>query len=158
MAQKTWVAGDVVTAADTNLYLSGEGGAWTTWTPVVTQSGTVTLSNTRSRYARYGRTIHFSIDIQMTGSGTGNNAISVTLPVTAAAANSVTGGSGYLYDVSIPAYYPCLVGPSTTTAINLIDSATASNTPALGLTGSSFSAALASGDVIRVSGTYEAAS
>lgn len=158
MAQKTFVDGDVLTASDINTYLMGEGGAWTSWTPVVTQSGTVTFTNTRSRYARYGRTIHFSIDLIVTGSGSGNNAISITLPVTAAAAACVSGGSGNLFDASVPATYPFIVGPSTTTTFQLMDSATASNTPQLGLTGSSMSAGLAVNDIIRVSCTYEAAS
>lgn len=136
----------------------GSAGAWTSWTPTVTQSGSVTCTNTRSRYSRYGRTIHFSIDLIVTGSGTGNNAITISLPVTAAAAACVTGGSGTLYDASVPATYPFVAGPSTTSAFQLIDSATASNTPQLGLTGSSMSAALATNDIIRCSCTYEAAS
>jgi hypothetical protein len=33
MPDKTWIAGDVVTAADTNTYLTHTGAGWNTWTP-----------------------------------------------------------------------------------------------------------------------------
>ena len=156
MAQKTWVAGDVVTAADTNLYLSGEGGAWSTWTPTVTQSGSVTVTNTRSRFARYGRTIHFVTHLTVTGTGTASNSIAISLPVTAASANEAGGGVGYVFDSSAGIYYPGNILISTTATFNMMTTEAAASSPLLGVSG--FTAALAVNDVIRAAGTYEAAS
>ena len=156
MAQKTFVANDVLTASDVNTYLMGEGGAWTSWTPAVTQSGSVTVTNTRSRYARYGRTIHWSIELSVTGSGTATNIISVTLPVTAANASS-TAGSGVLVDISAAFKYGFIAEFQSTTAF-VMQGTDGSAATRLGETGAPFAAGLASGDVIRASGTYEAAS
>ena len=151
MAQKTFVDGDVLTASDINTYLSGEGGAWTSFTPTVGQSGAVTVTNTRSRYARYGRTIHFTISLSVTGSGTGGNNILISLPVTAASAGEAMPGTGVVVDTSAGLTY---VGwsyiQSTTECLILTDVGTA-------LGAAVFTAALASGDTIKISGTYEAA-
>ena len=94
MAQITFADGDVPTAAQLNTYTTGEGGAWTSWTPTVTQSGSVTVTNTRSRYARWGRKIEVTISLSVTGSGTSSNQITVSLPVTAAASGLFCAGFG----------------------------------------------------------------
>jgi hypothetical protein len=155
MAQKTAWDAATLTESDINTYLMGEGGAWTSWTPTVTQSGSVTVTNTRSRYARYGRTIHFSAQLVVTGSGTSSTAISISLPVTAASADT-TIGTGVFIDASTGNYYPAILYASTTTAFQLWDSTVSSTVLVVG--NANFSGALASGDVFRVSGTYEAAS
>lgn len=154
MAQKTFTE-EVLTASDVNTYLAGEGGAWTSWTPAVTQTGAVTVTNTRSRYARYGRTIHFSADVSVTGAGTGASTITVSLPVTAAATNAVTGITGLLVDSSSSDVFPFIADPSSTTAIQLKSTSSSSGSGRLG--SAVFTAGLASGDSIRYSGTYEAA-
>ena len=156
MAQKTAWNGAALTESDINLYLMGEGGAWTSWTPTVTQSGSVTVTNTRSRYARYGRTIHFSLEVTVTGSGTGTNQIVVTLPVTAADAGVASGITGHLLDSSSTTNYAFVGYTTSATTFRLKSTSTDG---ALGLLGSTtFTAALASGDLIFASGTYEAAS
>lgn len=154
MAQKTFVDGDVLTASDVNTYLMGEGGAWTSWTPTVTQSGSVTVTNTRSRYARYGRTIHFTCYLTVTGSGTGNNEIAIALPVTAAASGDYI-GQGFFFDASTTTSYPAYALAISTTACYL---ATPSNGIGIGKTGSAIDVALAASDILQISGTYEAAS
>jgi hypothetical protein len=156
MAQITFADGDVPTAAQLNTYALGEGGAWTSWTPAVVQSGSVTVTNTRSRYARYGRLIVFTVDLAVTGAGTAANAISVSLPATAADANSVTGGTGYVTDDSTATIYPFQVFPFTTTTFRLKSSTTASGSGLLGVI--DFTGGLTSGDLIRCTGQYEAAS
>jgi hypothetical protein len=149
MAQKTFTS-EMLTSSDVNTYLMGEGGAWTSWTPTVTQSGSVTVTNTRSRYARYGRTIHFSLQLSVTGSGTGSNAVLISFPVTAASA--ITGGVGYLTDASAPASYMGILYANSTTNFGILGTGS-------GYLGSTtFTAALASGDIIFAHGTYEAAS
>lgn len=154
MAQKTFTAGSVLTASDINTYLSGEGGAWTTWTPAVTQSGSVTVTNTRSRYARYGRTIHFVCSLSVTGAGTSLNAITVTLPVTAASGGNVC-GEGFIFDSSAGINYVGMAYLFSTTLMTLVPAASTSGSLELGA--QTFTAALASGDIINVRGTYEAA-
>lgn len=155
MAQKTAWDAAALTESDINTYLMGEGGAWTSWTPAVVQSGSVTVTNTRSRYARYGRTIHFSADLAVTGSGTSSNAITISLPVTAAATNTVF-GSGLLTDSSASLIYPAVLLAISTTTVQLRDTTTSGGDGRLGF--AVFTAGLASGDTIRISGTYEAAS
>ena len=150
MAQKTFIA-EQLTSADVNLYLAGEGGAWTSWTPTVTQVVNVVVTNTRSRFARYGRTIHFSLSLVVTGAGTASGAIFVSLPVTAAASDAID-ATGYFYDNSANIFYVG-AGANTTTTVAL---------NGYGLTGligtQGFTAGLAVNDVIRIAGTYEAAS
>lgn len=158
MAQKTFVAGDVLTAADVNTYLTGEGGAWTTYTPTLNQSNTVTATVTRAVWARYGRTIHFQVFLAVTGTGTANNQVTVSLPATAASSGFTVIGGGYISDSSAgPANYVGITYLASTTTAGL----QSTNSTALGLLGFSgtpFTAALASGDTITIAGTYEAAS
>jgi hypothetical protein len=157
MAQKTFVDGDVLTASDINTYLMGEGGAWTSFTPTVTQSGSVTVTNTRSTYARYGRTIHFSINLDVQTSGTGSNDIVIGgLPATAAAADMVV-GTGRVYDASSGGFGVDHFGQAYLASTTTIRLRPAANS--LGNLGSvAFTAGLANGDKISLSGTYEAAS
>lgn len=155
MAQKTFVAGDVLTASDVNTYLMGEGGAWTTWAPTVTQSGTVTHTATRAKYARYGRTIHFSASLAITGSGTGANDITITLPVTSAASGIVI-GVGEVYDASVNTVYHGTLYAHSTTAVKIRGTSPAGSPFYLGSL--SMTAGLANTDSITISGTYEAAS
>jgi hypothetical protein len=154
MAQKVWT-NEALVASDFNTYLTGEGGAWTSWTPTVTQSGSVTVTNTRSRYARYGRLIIATWNLAVTGSGTGSNAVIVSLPVTAAAA-SVVFGSAQVFDTSAAQNYLALPYLASTTTVSLYTTSTDAADPRLGLT--SFTAALASGDQITGTAIYEAAS
>ena len=153
MGQKTAWDAAALTEADINLYLMGEGGAWTSWTPTVTQSGSVPVTNTRSRFARYGRTIHFNANLSVTGTGTASNEIVISLPVAAAAV--MVAGTGWIYDSSASTAF---VGPLQTSAGSsmVVLAGGASSGGAYGLV--VMTAALASGDLIRVSGTYEAAS
>ena len=154
MAQKTAWDAAALTESDINEYLMGEGGAWTSWTPTVTQSGSVTVTNTRSRYARYGRTIHFSMELAVTGSGTGSNAVVFSLPATAAASSGII-GTGYIDDDSATARYAGRAALASSTTFVLQPT----STDVRGSLGSTtFTAGLESGDTIKISGTYEASS
>jgi hypothetical protein len=150
MAQLTLADGDYPTASQLNTYALGEGNAWTSWTPTVTQSGSVTVTNTRSRYARYGRTIIATFNLAVTGTGTTANAIVVSLPVTAAASGS-GGGAGKISDTGTAVYVGYWELASTTT-VQLVchnETSAAGIDPAF---------ALASGDGINGTIIYEAAS
>jgi hypothetical protein len=155
MAQKTSWTGAALTESDINLYLAGEGGAWTTWTPTLTQSGTVTATVQHAVYGRWGRLIHCAFRLAVTGTGTGSNVVRVSLPVTAARANQY-GGSGFVYDGSAVLSYTGICTTGTTTALELTPHGQGVSASALGV--ASFTAALASGDVVGGAFTYEAAS
>ena len=150
MAQHTFADGDYPTATILNTYASHEGGAWTSWTPAVTQSGSVASTNTRSRYARASRLITATFDVTTTAAGTAGNAVTLSLPVTAAAAGS-GGGVGFVLDTGT-AYYSGFWNIETTTTIVLIGYNVS------GRVGAVPSFALANTDVIRGMITYEAAS
>ncbi len=129
-------------------------GAWTTYAPTLTQSGSVTHTATYAKYMRVGRTIIGQAYLAVTGSGTGGNAVTISLPVTAGAPTSgIAVGSGVITDSSAGLYYngTAFLASSTTVAIYHGAGGVAS---ALGVNG--FSAALASGDVVSVAFTYEA--
>jgi hypothetical protein len=132
-------------------------GAWSTYTPTLTQSGTVTATITRATWARYGRTIHFQVSLNVTGNGAANNFVTVSLPVAASASGFIVPGGGYLTDAAPgPANYAGITYLATATTAGL----QSTNSTALGLLGGAgtpFAAALAPGDGYSISGTYEAA-
>jgi hypothetical protein len=152
MAQKTFVDGDVLTASDLNTYCSGEGGAWTSYSPGLAQTGAVTFTIDYSKYSRYGRTIHWSFWLTVTSAGTGGSAIVLTTPTTAASRFGIQ-GSGSATDASGSLRYTGLWrGESTTTAILVTHSTTGTGW------GNNPNIALASGDVLEGHITYESAS
>lgn len=156
MAQKTWVAGDVVTAADVTTYLSGEGGAWSTWTPAITQSGAVTATVNHAVYGRWGRLIVASFRLTVTGAGTSSNAVAISLPVTAARSIGSV-GTGLIFDTSASLSYTGQCDIASTTTIQYSPQGVGVSPNSLGATGSGFTAALAVGDVLTGFLTYEAA-
>jgi len=155
MAQKTFADGDVLTASDINTYLMGEGGAWTSYTPQIDQGASTDIAKTvtYSKYARHGRMITWNFTLDLTAAGTAGAAVSITLPATAASTQGVV-GVGWVYDAapSTLSYVCSIIGQSTSIAYFLSD----------GVAGSGWGAApnlaLASGDSLRGSITYEAAS
>lgn len=156
MAQKTFVDGDVLTASDLNTYCSGEGGAWTSYTPQVDQGASTNIAKTVTygKYARYGRMITFTFYLAITASGTGGSKVTVTLPVTAAGTQGVI-GAGIILDGSVgSADTGSWRGASTTTV--QFESSVASVAPQGW--GANPSIALANGDTLIGSITYEAAS
>jgi len=158
VAQKTSWDGAVLSEADINTYLMGEGGAWTSWTPTATQSGSVPVTVTAAGYARHGRLIHFRAVLAVTGSGTGANTVVFSLPVACAGGHNLNSplGQGLIIDSSASLWYPgILVRGSTTSNAYIVADTTAVNSY-LGAAG--FTAGLASGDTIFLQGWYEAAS
>jgi hypothetical protein len=96
---------------DTNTYTIYTGSAWstigpvhgalTTWTPAVTQTGSVTVTNNYSTYQRIGRMIIGSFSLTVTGSGSGSVGFTVSTPVTAVSTSPLV-GRGRVYDASGP--------------------------------------------------------
>lgn len=154
MAQKTAWTGAVLTESDINTYLMHEGGAWTTYTPTLTQSATPTKTVTYASYARLGRTIIGSCRLAVTSAGTAGNQVVIGLPVAAAASVAGSIGSGFVTDASAgPLVYVGMVFLNTTTTAVIYGGGGVAS--ALGVT--QFAAALASGDAVSIQFCYEAA-
>jgi hypothetical protein len=157
--------GQVIYETDTDLvYIySGSGwvlyggiGAWTTYAPSVVQSGTVTHTDSYARYFKIGRLVAVNLVLDITGTGTANAVVYVSLPFTAAVNNTnMTIGNGYIRDASAGFKYFGLAVLASTTSMALLEIAQGTDRQ-LGFTGASFSAALAAGDFISMQATYEA--
>jgi hypothetical protein len=155
MAQKTAWNGATLTESDINTYLMGEGGAWSTWSPTLTQSGSVTRTVTHAVYGRWGRMIVGIFRLSVTGTGTGSNVVTVSLPVTAARADMVV-GTGFVFDASASAQHQGSCFLPTTTTLDLRSYGTTAAENRLGV--ATFTAALASSDILGGMFVYEAAS
>lgn len=130
-------------------------GAWTSYTPTLDQGGAVTKTVTYAKYARMGKTIFVQGLLSVTGSGTASNAVIFGLPVAAAVStvNHVI-GVGDIFDTSATSDYKGIAVINDANSAYLRPTAASTN----GVLGAdTFTAALASGDVVRFSLTYEAA-
>ncbi len=129
-------------------------GAWSSYTPVLSQGGTVTATVNYSEYVQIGKTVFFAFDLSVTGSGTSGQAIFLTLPVSVAGtAAGRVGGTVQIYDASATSLM--ISGPETASAgakivfrSNGTNNSNTGITPAFGL---------ASGDLLRGSVFYEVA-
>jgi len=127
----------------------GTNTAWTTYTSTITQLGNVTFTTGLSRYTQMGRTIHWEFVLNVTGTGTLNNAIRINIPQTAQAnAQYSTFGTMHVYDASANTHY-CghAFAYSTTQAAMMLNAGTTYFQ----------TIALASGDIITGHIIYEAA-
>lgn len=162
---RTWVAGETVGATLLNAQIRDNFNAafplgvdgWTTYTPTLTQLGAVTKTVTYGKYQRVGRLVFVQVFLSCTGSGTAANAVTVSLPVTAAfgGASPQECGTGFIFDTSAGAGFTgqAIIYPSTS-----VMSFRSAATPAQLLGVAGFTAALASGDQVSASIFYEAAS
>lgn len=158
--------GQLVFETDTNSYVGRDTsdawqtavqmGAWTAFTPTLTQSATVTKTVTYAKYVRLGRVISANISVVVTGAGTASNAIVAGLPVAVATGVTML-GVGYIYDASANAVYKATVEVGSPTTSALFRPASATGNDFLGAN-APMTAALASGDLIVYAVTYEAAS
>ena len=156
-APSTWVAGAVLTAAQLNEQLRDNmdvlapfSAAWTSYTPTLTQSGAVTKTVTYAKYVQIGDFVWVQVSLTATGAGTTNNAITVSLPVTAASYYGVS-GAAFVLDANVNSYVGTARGATTTTVAFYqgLGGGTA--------IGQSPNFALASTDVVQFSAFYEAA-
>lgn len=122
---------------------------WTSFTPTLTQSVTVTKTVTYAKYQRVGRTIFASYDLAITGAGTTANAILLGLPVAAATTGCATGSFRY-FDTGNTIYAGSVVSNTTTTLQFFVSG----NGNPMGVN-PTFAAA--NGDSMQVHVTYEAA-
>ena len=160
---RTWVTGELVTAAmlneqirdNENAIVPNGAGAWTAYTPTLTQSGAVTKTVTSARYMKVGRMVTAVVYLTCTGSGTASNPVLIGLPVAAAAIN-LRVGVGQIVDASAGfVAYNGIAEILTTTTVRLWPASTDSGDV---LGNVVFTAALANNDQVHISVTYEAAS
>ena len=124
--------------------------AWTSYTPTLTQTATVTKTVTRAVYCKIGRLVIAQVQLAVTSAGTSGGAVLIGLPVTAAASGIMCGSMSISSTgTSVYTHGPALA--NTTSVFGMLS--TAGN-----YYGINPSTALASGNVIQATLTYEAAS
>lgn len=136
--------------------LSFEVSNYKSYTPTVAQGATtnITKTVTYSKYTKNSNCVTYTASLNMTGTGTVTNNITVTIPQTAATSGIVI-GSGYYWDNS-GNQYPCLVYLASTTTVSFLRTDTSSATNNNGI-GNDPDIAIASGDLIKFTCTYEVA-
>jgi hypothetical protein len=122
-----------------------------TYTPTVTQSVAVTKTVAIARYQQIQKRVFVEVVLNITSSGTGNNALSVSLPITA---KNTTGNAGSvgIYDGSATTMYAgwCYLATATTVVF-------AGDWAGGGTWGTVPNIAIANGDTIWLNLSYEAA-
>lgn len=136
--------------------------AWTDYTPQIDQGATTNIAKTvtYARYIKSGRMVTVGLNLALTAGGTAGAAFTVTTPVAASASigSLLPAGSGYFFRSSSGVVYPMLVVFSTSTVVYFWQTANSNADVDAGLgADSTFAGALASGDQIRCTFTYEAA-
>lgn len=157
---KTWSAAAVLTAAQLNAELRDALNALlplnvvagTNFTPTLTQSGAVTKTVTRAKYFRFGNWVIALYHLTVTGTGTANNAITVSLPVTAAYAANAHCGAGRIFATT---NFPGIACLTSTTTAGLLDTTTSTTGVFLGQTGSAATGALANTNEVHFWIGYE---
>lgn len=165
---RTWSSGEIPTGADFNVEIRDQFnsifGAWTAYTPTWTAATTAPVLGNGTlvgRYLKVGRTVQMTAQLTIGSSSTfGSGNLSLGLP---AAAASISGGSPGLLDVSVSRS----VSPNFAIGkAPLSGSATTTGTiwlPSVSTIGdwdawtSATPYTLAAGDIVRVYGTYQAA-
>jgi hypothetical protein len=161
----TAVAGDVLTAAfwneqvrDQFVEIAPFFATFTSWTPQIDQGATTNIAKTvnYARYLKIGRFVLASAHMSITGTGTTNNAVIVTLPSGANIASTaiIALGSGRVVDQSVADYQVIAIRQSATSIVFV----NAAGNTAGGVVGINPNFALASPDVITFTIMYEASS
>lgn len=156
----TFVSGQVLTAAELN-----SAGAWSSYTPTFTQSATITKTVNWARYTQLNDLVIVNLKMTASSAGTANNVIKVGLPVNASANNFLMGTMFY-QDDSIggnnggdPLAFSIAIYDSTST-VKFREPNSGQNAEInefVGLTICPQDWTIASGDVVYVQLTYEAA-
>lgn len=129
----------------------------TTFTPVVRQSSSLTLSSASyGRYFRVNQLIFCIVHALPTSSGTAGQRIEIDLPVAAASSSVRVLGAGYFNNESGNDIYPLAVVQYSTARVAFISEIATTLTQYLGTSGGP-NTGLASGDAIGFNIVYEAA-
>lgn len=159
-APSTWVSGAILTAAQLNtqlrdnmLELAPFFATWTAWTPRIDQGANTNIakSATDAKYLKVGKLVIAQFSVTMSASGVaGSNVLLKAVSLPAAAAGAVY-GNGYIYDSSTTTYYN-VTAQNTGTDLQFVPDITTNQA-----WGSNPNVALASGDLIKISLTYDTA-
>jgi hypothetical protein len=122
--------GDVIYETDTTMLrvwngsswdLISNGSTWQTWTPVITQSVTITHTVTRAKYFVNGSMITAQGSLNLTSAGTAGNNIQIGgLPFSAAAASAIQGSFRY-FDAGNTNFVGTILGNTIFSAIMYYD-------------------------------------
>lgn len=126
-------------------------GAWTSFTPAVTQGVTLTKTVVFARYIQVGKTVTFTFQLAITSAGTAGSFIRAGLPVAPASDNQMC--TAAYTDASPATAY--VLGGFTKTGTN--DMLFLHDTSGSSAFGAAPAITAASGDVLYVTMTYEAA-
>lgn len=155
-------AGEVIESADINNLVAQMAaafplglGAWTAFTPTLTQSVTVTKTITVARYFKIGRMVDVEVALVVTGAGSATQPILIGLPVAAAFAGDLPAGVGMVVDSSVGGVYAGEALINSANAIYLMS--TSVTTGAILGQAAPMAAALAAGDSVRYKIRYESA-
>jgi hypothetical protein len=126
-------------------------GAWTTWSPVVSQSVTPTATTNYAHYIKIGRLVMAFWKVSFTGAGTAANAILLSgLPFAAAAGTNLGVYGSYRYFQSGTTNHVGTPINASTTSINFVYDAFGNNL------GNGDSVTIKSGDALEGFVAYEA--
>lgn len=126
-------------------------GAWSSWTPVVTQNATLTMTTNYAKFKKIGHWCEFVFKLTYSsGTATGGTKVTVTLPVNSAVNGLLPLGMGHVFDSS---------ATQSPSGLWMVDSGV-NNKMVLELAGglagvATFTAALAAGDVLYGAGVCE---
>ena len=131
-------------------------GAWTTWTPVVLQPGTITSTVVKATYQRVGRMVTANAVVSITGTGTAATVIAMVVPVgnIAGGNNNLILGEGYVFDTSTGFYHYGVAVYSAATSVRFLVRASAAAAGYIGVSGAQ-NITLGSGDLVSMLITYE---
>lgn len=124
-------------------------GAWTAYTPTLTQAAPLTKTVLYAKFKQCGKTIKGQVALAITSAGTPASAIEVGLPVAAAFVGPLVIGSAQYTDASPAQAYIGAASLFTTTTLVIV---TNLGTSALGVNPAVTSA---SGDAVYATFTYE---
>ena len=144
----TFSPGEILSAADLNAI-----GTWTSYTPVLAQSGTRTATVDYAEYCQINKFCVANVSLTCTETGSAGNIISVTLPVNLATAATLRVlGSGMFFDTSGSDVRLLTAIVNSSSTVRFLVEATTDNISGLG---ANPSLALGNGDVIQFSIAYE---
>jgi hypothetical protein len=126
-------------------------GAWTSWTPTVSQTGARTITNQQSRFLQVGKLVNLYAGVTITNAGSAGDTIVISLPVAPALPNNGLLGSFWYVRTTGIRYVGSAIWSSVLQLAFLQSEATA------GALGGAPSFATANGDLLSVQFTYEAA-
>lgn len=127
---------------------------WITWTPTITQSGSVVVTVNAAKYAVCGKVCKIFADMTVTGSGTAGNTITLS-GIPAAVQTTTTGatrvvGNGVIQDAGTANYYAIVTA-------NAADGLVFNDTNTRGVIGVNPNFGLAANDVIDFTAVWDIA-